>query len=287
MSKKNHLEGVVPDEIAERVALAGAADLIDDTYPFKTKMPRRRYEREKRALQVELLKMQRWVKDTQQKVVMIFEGRDAAGKGGTIKRFMEHINPRGARVVALGVPTETERGQWYFQRYIQHLPTAGEIVLFDRSWYNRAVIEPVMGFCTRQQYNEFLEQVAVVERSLVESGTHLFKFWFSVSRGEQFRRFKNREGDPLRRWKLSPVDQEVLGKWEEVTQYKNEMLRRTHKLYAPWTIVRSDGKKRARLNSIRHVLHSLPYTHKDTTVAIPPDARLVGTPSQMYSNFQR
>jgi polyphosphate kinase 2 len=285
MSPVSKLKDLVPPEIDARVASALPNDLIGTDYPFRTKMRRKQYEAEKRSLQIELLKLQKWVKESGQKVIMIFEGRDAAGKGGTIKRFMEHINPRGARVVALGVPTETERGQWYFQRYIQQLPTAGEIVLFDRSWYNRAVIEPVMGFCTETQYKEFLDQVHVVERSLVESGTHLFKFWFSVSREEQYRRFKKRDNDPLRRWKLSPVDQEVLGKWDEVTAYKNVMLKRTHRLYAPWTIVRSDGKKRARLNTIRHVLHELPYTFKDTEVAAPPDARLVGTPTQMYKNF--
>ncbi len=285
MTPESKLKDLVPAEIEEKVASALPNDLIGADYPFRTKMGRKQYEAEKRTLQIELLKLQKWVKDSGQKVVMIFEGRDAAGKGGTIKRFMEHINPRGARVVALGVPTETERGQWYFQRYIQQLPTAGEIVLFDRSWYNRAVIEPVMGFCTEPQYKEFLDQVHGVERSLVESGTHLFKFWFSVSREEQYRRFKKRDNDPLRRWKLSPVDQEVLGMWDEVTAYKNTMLKRTHRLYAPWTIVRSDGKKRARLNTIRHVLHELPYAFKDAEVAGPPDPRLVGTPTEMYKNF--
>lgn len=272
----------VPEYIRERVAQAEKKQLIGPNYPYPMKMNRRQYELEKSQLQIELLKMQKWVKDTGQKVVLVFEGRDAAGKGGTIKRFMEHMNPRGARVVALSIPTETERGQWYIQRYVQQLPTAGEIVMFDRSWYNRAVIEPVMGFCTDEQYRLFMEQIPVLERTLVESRIRLFKFWFSVSREEQYRRFKSRSHDPLKRWKLSPVDQEVLGKWDEVTEYRIKMFERTHTLYAPWTVIRSDGKKRARLNCIRHVLHKLPYLSKDETVAVAPDPKIVGTPQEMY-----
>lgn len=286
MAKKKDLDNMVPDEIREKVAKAKKKEMIGGDYPYERKMKRKEYEAEKEELQIELLKMQKWVEKTGQKIVMIFEGRDAAGKGGTIKRFMEHMNPRGAKVVALGVPTDTERGQWYFQRYVQQLPTAGEMALFDRSWYNRAVIEPVMGFCTDKQYKEFLEQAPVVERTLVESGIRLFKFWFTVSREEQFRRFKSREKDPLKRWKLSPVDQKVLGKWDDVTDAKIRMFELTHTLYAPWTIIRSDGKKRARLNCMRHVLHNLPYESKNEKVVIAPDPKIVGTPAELYEDLR-
>jgi polyphosphate kinase 2 len=282
----SQLKHAVPDEIAEKVRRAKKKEIIGEDYPYRHKMDREKYEAQKEKLQVELLKMQKWVKGTGQKMVMVFEGRDAAGKGGTIRRFMEHMNPRGARVVALGIPTETERGQWYFQRYIQQLPTEGEMVLFDRSWYNRGVIEPVMGFCTHKQHREFLDQVPVVERTLVDSGIRLFKFWFSVSREEQYRRFRSREQDPLKQWKLSPVDEKVLGKWDEVTKAKQLMFERTHTPFAPWTVIRSDGKKRARLNCIRHVLHSLPYNEKDERVVTAPDMKIVGTPFELYHDDQ-
>lgn len=283
---KKNIDDRVPDKIRKRVSEAKKKELIGSDYPYERKMKRKQYEAEKEELQIELLKMQKWVNENGQKIVMIFEGRDAAGKGGTIKRFMEHMNPRSARVVALSVPTETERGQWYFQRYIQQLPTEGELVLFDRSWYNRAVIEPVMGFCTKEEYKRFLEKAPIVEQTLVDSGIHLFKFWFSVSREEQFRRFKSREKNQLKRWKLSPVDQEVLGKWDDVTVAKIKMFERTHKLYAPWTVIRSDGKKRARLNCMRHVLHSLPYEFKDEKIAVAPDRKIVGTPAEMYEDIR-
>ncbi|WP_375541717.1 polyphosphate kinase 2 [Paraburkholderia sp. CNPSo 3281] len=232
-------------------------------YPYRNLMSRRAYERQKYRLQVELLKLQAWVRETGQRVVILFEGRDAAGKGGTIKRFMEHLNPRGARVVALEKPTEVERGQWYFQRYVQHLPSAGEIVLFDRSWYNRAGVEHVMGFCTPEEYADFMRQVPEFERQLIRSGIHLIKFWFSVSRGEQRRRFKERKVHPLKQWKLSPVDLASLDKWEAYTQAKEAMFSRTDIADAPWTVVRSDCKKRARLNAMRFVLHKLPYASRD------------------------
>ena len=286
MVMTSQLKHAVPDEIAEKVRRAKKKEIIGEDYPYRHKMDREKYEAQKEKLQVELLKMQKWVKGTGQKMVMVFEGRDAAGKGGTIRRFMEHMNPRGARVVALGIPTETERGQWYFQRYIQQLPTEGEMVLFDRSWYNRGVIEPVMGFCTHKQHREFLDQVPVVERTLVDSGIRLFKFWFSVSREEQYRRFRSREQDPLKQWKLSPVDEKVLGKWDEVTKAKQLMFERTHTPFAPWTVIRSDGKKRARLNCIRHVLHSLPYNEKDERVVTAPDMKIVGTPFELYHDDQ-
>ncbi|QDT09723.1 polyphosphate kinase 2 [Planctomycetes bacterium K23_9] len=245
-------------------------------YPYKNLMTRKSYEKQKYHLQVELLKLQQWVRATGQKLVILFEGRDAAGKGGTIKRFMEHLNPRGARVIALDKPTDSERGQWYFQRYVEHLPTAGEITLFDRSWYNRAGVERVMGFCDTDEYNEFVRQAPEFERNLTRSGIHMIKYWFSVSRKEQRRRFKEREKHPLKQWKLSPVDMASLDKWEEYTRAKEAMFFYTDTADAPWTVVKSDCKKRARLNAMRYVLHSLPYTGKSIETIGPVDPLLVG-----------
>jgi polyphosphate kinase 2 len=251
-------------------------------YPYKYRLSRRAYEGQKRLLQVELLKLQAWVRTTGQRVVILFEGRDAAGKGGTIKRFMEHLNPRGARVVALEKPTENERGQWYFQRYAQHLPTLGEIVMFDRSWYNRAGVERVMGFCSDREYLEFMRQTPEFERMLVRSGVHLFKFWFSVSRKEQRLRFEQRMTDPLKHWKLSPIDMASLDKWDEYTKAKEDMFFYTDTADAPWTVIKSDCKKRARLNAMRHILQSLPYTDKDETYIGKPDHLLVGSAQHIY-----
>ncbi len=245
-------------------------------YPYRNKMSRRNYERQKYRLQVELLKLQAWVRESGQRVIILFEGRDAAGKGGAIKRFMEHLNPRGARVVALEKPSESERGQWYFQRYIQHLPTKGEIVLFDRSWYNRAGVEHVMGFCTPQEYDEFMRQVPEFERHLVASGIHLFKFWFSVSQAEQRRRFGERKLHPLKQWKLSPVDLASLDKWDAYTRAKEAMFAHTDTADSPWIVIRSDCKKRARLNAMRHVLNRLPYANRDTQVVGLADPLIVG-----------
>ena len=245
-------------------------------YPYKNKMSRRRYEAEKYLLQVELLKFQAWVRETGARVVIVFEGRDAAGKGGTIKRFMEHMNPRGARVVALDKPTDAERGQWYFQRYVKHLPTAGEIVLFDRSWYNRAGVERVMGFCNPDEYAEFMRQCPEFERHLVHSGVHLVKFYFSVSRGEQRRRFESRRAHPLKQWKLSPVDEASLDKWDAYTKAKEAMFFNTDTAEVPWTVVKSDCKKRARLNSMRFVLNKMPYEGKDHTQIGAIDRMIVG-----------
>jgi polyphosphate kinase 2 len=259
-----------------------AEDWRDGGYPYKHLLSRRSYERKKYELQVELLKLQAWVKDTGQRVVILFEGRDAAGKGGTIKRFMEHLNPRGAHVVALEKPSEVERGQWYFQRYIEHLPTRGEIVLFDRSWYNRAGVERVMGFCTDEEYLEFMRQAPEFERNLVRSGLHLIKFWFSVSRKEQRRRFKERKSHPLKQWKLSPVDLASLDKWEEYTRAKEAMFFYTDTADAPWTVIKSDCKKRARLNAMRYVLHKLPYSNKDLDRIGPLDPLLVGRAHVVY-----
>lgn len=245
-------------------------------YPYKYKMLRRDYEEQKFILQTELLKLQAWVRETQQRLVILFEGRDAAGKGGTIKRFMEHLNPRGARVVALEKPSEVERGQWYFQRYVQHLPTAGEIVLFDRSWYNRAGVERVMGFCSEDEYDEFLRQAPEFERNLVRSGIHVIKFWFSVSREEQRRRFKERKVHPLKQWKLSPIDLASLDKWDDYTKAKESMFFATDTADSPWTVVKSDDKKRARLNALRYVLLSMPYKGKDLKRIGSLDDLLVG-----------
>jgi polyphosphate kinase 2 len=264
-----------------------ADDWREGGYPYKHLMSRRSYERKKYELQVELLKLQAWVKETGQRVVILFEGRDAAGKGGTIKRFMEHLNPRGAHVVALEKPSEVERGQWYFQRYIEHLPTRGEIVLFDRSWYNRAGVERVMGFCTDEEYLEFMRQAPEFERNLTRSGLHLIKFWFSVSRKEQRRRFKERKSHPLKQWKLSPVDLASLDKWDEYTKAKEAMFFYTDTADAPWTVIKSDCKKRARLNAMRYVLHKLPYTNKDLDRVGPLDPLLVGRAHVVYERGEK
>ena len=259
-----------------------ARDWRNGAYPYKNLLSRKSYEAQKYLLQVELLKLQLWAKEKGQRIVILFEGRDAAGKGGSIKRFMEHLNPRSARLVALEKPTETERGQWYFQRYVQHLPTAGEIVMFDRSWYNRAGVERVMGFCSESEYQEFIRQAPLFERQLVQSGVHLIKFWFSVSRREQRRRFKEREIHPLKQWKLSPVDLASLDKWDEYTKAKEAMFFETDTADAPWTVIKSDCKKRARLNAMRYVLHKLPYTSKDLTHIGALDHLLVGRAHVVY-----
>ena len=250
-------------------------------YPYRNLMGRRPYEQQKYRLQVELLKLQAWARETGQKVVILFEGRDAAGKGGTIKRFMEHMNPRGARVVALDKPTDAERGEWYFQRYVQHLPTAGEIVLFDRSWYNRAGVERVMGFCSDDEYREFMRQAPEFERQLIRSGIHLVKFWFSVSRHEHQRRFAERQSHPLKQWKLSPIDMASLDKWDDYTVAKEEMFLRTDSDESPWIVVKSDCKKRARLNAMRYVLHLMPYSNKDHGRIEGLDPLIVGRPGGM------
>ena len=287
------IDGASPDEVKTlRRALfdrptEGPAEGVDPDleltpgwreggYPYKNLMSRRAYEKQKYRLQVELLKLQARVKESGQRVVILFEGRDAAGKGGTIKRFMENLNPRGARVVALEKPSEIERGQWYFQRYIEHLPTRGEIVLFDRSWYNRAGVERVMGFCTDAEYEEFMRQAPEFERHLVRSGMHVFKFWFSVSRAEQRRRFKERKAHPLKQWKLSPVDLASLDKWDAYTLAKEAMFLHTDTSDAPWTVIKSNCKKRARLNAIRYLLHRLPYTRKDALSIGKVDTLIVG-----------
>lgn len=256
-------------------------------YPYHERMRRSQYEHNKQDLQVELLKVQSWVKETGQRIIVLFEGRDAAGKGGTIKRFMEHLNPRGARVVALDKPTEAEQGQWYFQRYIEHFPTAGEIVFFDRSWYNRAGVERVMGFCKPIEYLEFLRQAPALERMLVNSGIILFKYWFSVSREEQLRRFVARRDDPLKHWKLSPIDIKSLDRWDDYTEAKKAMFFHTDTADAPWTVIKSDDKKRARINCMRHFLHVLPYPSKNPKVAGEPDPILVGSAAKVIDADER
>jgi polyphosphate kinase 2 len=255
---------------------------LDNISPYKDKIKRRVYEKEKYGLQIELLKLQKWVKENNKKLLIIFEGRDAAGKGGTIKRMMEHLNPRGAKVVALEKPTEKERNQWYFQRYVKHLPSAGEIVLFDRSWYNRSGVEKVMGFCTEKEYFTFLEQVPMLEKMLSDSGTIIVKFWFSVGQQEQKDRFTARESHPLKQWKLSPVDKASLNKWEDYTEAKERMFIYTDKPYAPWVIVKSDDKKRGRLNAIKHILHTIDYSNKSQDTSIIPDPLIVGTSAKIY-----
>jgi len=251
------------------------------TYPYKNRIRRGTYETHKEELQVELLKVQNWVKQTGQRIVVLCEGRDAAGKGGTIKRFMEHLNPRAAQVVALEKPTEREQGQWYFQRYIEHLPSTGEMVFFDRSWYNRAGVERVMGFCSSLDYLEFMRQVPEVERMLARSGIRLFKYWFSVTHEEQMERFGQRQQDPLKQWKLSPIDELSQDKWAEYTEAKESMFFYTDTADAPWTVIKSDDKKRARLNCMQHFLSNLEYTDKDRHVVRGPDPLIVGTPSQV------
>ncbi len=245
-------------------------------YPYSKKLARRDYETQKAQLQAELLKVQLWAQETGQRFVLLFEGRDAAGKGGTIKRFTEHLNPRAARVIALNKPTDEERGQWYFQRYIKELPTTGEMVFNDRSWYNRAGGERVMGFCQPNEYLEFMRQTPELERMLVRSGIRLYKYWFSVTQAEQRARFESRETDPLKRWKLSPIDKASLDKWEDYTEAKEAMFFYTDTADAPWTVIKSNDKKRARLNCMRHFLSSLSYPDKNLEVVSEPDLLIVG-----------
>lgn len=250
-------------------------------YPYTKKLSRKIYETEKAKIQAELLKVQLWAQETGQKFVILMEGRDAAGKGGTIKRFMEHLNPRYARVVALTKPGEKETGQWFFQRYLQHLPTSGEIVFYDRSWYNRAGVERVMGFCSPTEYLEFMREAPDLERMLVRSGIRLFKYWFSVTQDEQLARFKSREIDPLKRWKLSPIDKASLDKWDDYTEAKEAMFFYTDTADAPWTVVKSNDKKRARLNCMRHFLSNIDYPGKDMSIVGVPDPLIIGQAGQV------
>ncbi|MDP3973191.1 MAG: polyphosphate kinase 2 [Candidatus Nanopelagicales bacterium] len=283
------VEGTL-DEIDDPVLLGPNGTPVDtwrEGYPYTERLTRHEYELNKRLLQIELLKVQNWVKDTGARVIMVFEGRDAAGKGGTIKRFMEHLNPRGARVVALNKPTIEESTQWYFQRYIKHLPTAGEIVLFDRSWYNRAGVERVMDFCTDAQYELFMRQAPEFERMLVDDGVLLFKFWFSVSRKEQVTRFTIRRIDPVRQWKLSPMDLASLDRWDDYSRAKQAMIDNTDTPWAPWTVVRSNDKKRGRIETMRWVLANLSYPGKNERIVGTPDPYIVGPPAIVYEHGEQ
>jgi polyphosphate kinase 2 len=270
---------VEDDDDDDPVLLAkdgGPVDTWRESYPYEERMPRPEYDRAKRLLQIELLKLQYWIKDSGERLVILFEGRDAAGKGGTIKRFMEHLNPRGSRVVAREKPSEREATQWYFQRYIAHLPSAGELVFFDRSWYNRAGVERVMNLTSRKEYLEFMRQAPELERMLVRSGIHLVKFWFSVSRHEQRTRFAIRQIDPVRQWKLSPMDLASLDKWDDYTEAKEAMFFYTDTADAPWTVIKSNDKKRARVEAMRYLLSRFEYKDKDHELVGTPDPLIVG-----------
>ncbi|TCC47594.1 polyphosphate kinase 2 [Kribbella capetownensis] len=278
---------VLEEEDDDPVLLRADGTPVDtwrEGYPYGERLAREIYDRDKRLLQIELLKLQYWVKRSQQRLVIVFEGRDAAGKGGTIKRFMEHLNPRGARIVALEKPTEREQTQWYFQRYVEHLPSAGEMVLFDRSWYNRACVERVMGFCAQDEYEEFLRQAPEFERMLVRSGILLVKLWFSVSQAEQQTRFTIRQIDPVRQWKLSPTDLASLDKWGAYTEAKEAMFHYTDTGDAPWTVVKSNDKKRARLEAMRHVLSLYDYADKDVELVGRPDPKILGPAAEVLEH---
>ena len=267
-----------PAEVRREIEDWGKGEILSRYHPYAQRWKKKVYKARLRACQVELVKLQRWLKDSRQRVVIVFEGRDAAGKGGTIKRFRDYMNPRGARLVALPKPTETEATQWYFQRYINHLPAGGECVFFDRSWYNRGVVEKVFGFCTDEERAHWFRQVGPFEKMLVDEGIHLFKFWLNVDRAAQLKRFLKREQDPLKQWKLSAIDVEGLKRWEAYTGAISETLTLTHEPDAPWTIIRSDDKRRARVNAIRTVLHALDYDRKDLSQVGPVDTMIAGGP---------
>ena len=267
-----------PESVRNAIKRSDKSDIISTSYPHQERLARKVYEGQLAKLQIELVKMQAWATESGSRVAIVFEGRDAAGKGGTIKRFRENLNPRGARVVALSKPTEKEMGEWYFQRYIKHLPTSGGMTFFDRSWYNRGVVEHVFGFCKPEQREVFFNQVKDVEKMITSDGVHLFKFWLNVGREEQLRRFLGRESDPLKQWKLSWIDVEGLKKWDEYSAAIAETLERSHSDVAPWTIIRSDDKRRARLNAIRTVLHALDYTNKDAKAIGDIDTAICGGP---------
>ena len=274
----HYFETDAPADIRARIVNGGKKDVLNPAYPYPRTLKNKDYLVEYDALQIELVKLQAWAKETGQRIAVVFEGRDAAGKGGTIKRLRENLNPRGARVVALSKPSDKEQSEWYFQRYIQHLPSAGEIVFFDRSWYNRGVVEKVFGFCDDDQRAHFFTQTPEFEKMLVDEGIHLFKFWLNVGRAEQLRRFMKRESDPLKQWKLSWIDVEGLKKWDAYTTAIGETFEHTHTDHAPWTIIRSDDKRRARLAAMRRVLSALEYTHKDAHAIGQIDSAVSGGP---------
>ncbi|WP_299416868.1 polyphosphate kinase 2 [uncultured Sulfitobacter sp.] len=271
-------ENDAPTDIRLAIQTADKSEILSETYPHRKRMGRKSYERQMAALQIELVKLQSWVRESGTRIAMVFEGRDAAGKGGTIGRFRMNLNPRAARVVALSKPSDTEQSQWYFQRYIKHLPAAGDMVFFDRSWYNRGVVEPVFGFCTPAQNAHFFSQVQPFEQMLVDDNVHLFKFWLNVGRAEQLRRMLKRESDPLKQWKLSGIDVKGLHLWDAYSAAIQDTLSRSHTDIAPWTIVRSDDKRRARLNAIRTVLHTFDYTRKDKDAIGRIDPKICGGP---------
>ena len=272
-----------PEEIRAAVHAAAGNTILGESYPHDKPMKRDPYHRDLQALQIQLVRLQAWVKATGARVAVVFEGRDAAGKGGTIKRFREFLNPRQARIVALPAPTERERGSWYFQRYVEQLPAGGEIVLFDRSWYNRAVVEHVFGFCTADERDRFFLQLPDFEKMLVEDGIHLFKLWLNVGRAEQLNRMLSREGDPLKQWKLSQIDVEGLRRWDEYSAAITETLELTHEVRAPWTVIRSDDKRRARIEAIRRVLIGIEYDGKDPAAVGVPDPGVTGGPSLIHA----
>ncbi|WP_299558499.1 polyphosphate kinase 2 [uncultured Sulfitobacter sp.] len=273
-----YYENDAPEEIRAAVAGGKKHTILFSTYPHDRHLGRKSYTAQMALLQIEMVKLQAWVRETGTRIAMVFEGRDAAGKGGTIERFRTNLNPRNARIVALSKPTESEASQWYFQRYVKHLPAAGDMIFFDRSWYNRAVVEPVFGFCTPDQNTRFFNQVQPFEQMIVESGVHLFKFWLNVGRAEQLRRMLSRESDPLKQWKLSRIDVQGLHLWDAYTAAIQDTLARTHTAFAPWTVVRSDDKRRARLNAMRRVLHHFDYTRKDAEAIGPIDPAICGGP---------
>ena len=277
----DYYENEAPAWLREGIAGAGRKDMLDPTYPYDDRMDKEEYEQTLAALQIELVKMQDWVLRTGARVVVIFEGRDAAGKGGTISRVRENLNPRVVRTVALAKPTPKEAGEWYFQRYIKHLPSAGGVTLFDRSWYNRGVVEHVFGFCTPEERQNWFAQVPDFERLLVADGIHLVKIWLNVGRGEQLRRFLDREADPLKHWKLSSIDVKGLAKWDDYTAAISETLTRTHTEHAPWTVVRGEDKRRGRIGAIRHILSALPCDLADPAVVGARDPLIVGGPEMI------
>ncbi|AKS45956.1 polyphosphate kinase 2, PA0141 family [Octadecabacter temperatus] len=270
-----------PSEVRDEIEDAKKGEILATDFPYDKKWKRSEYEDALATIQIELVKMQAWARETGQRIAIVFEGRDAAGKGGTIKRFRENLNPRGARVVALSKPTDAEAGQWYFQRYIQHLPTAGEIVCFDRSWYNRGVVEKVFGFCDDKQRDKWFEQVNPFEQMLVDEGIKVFKIWLTVDRAAQLQRFMDRESDPLKQWKLSWIDVEGLKKWDEYSAAISETLAKTHTDDTPWLVVRSADKRRARVNAIRAVLQQLDYTGKNAAALGDVDPKITGGPEHL------
>lgn len=275
-----YFEEEAPKAMRKAIEKAGKNDILDPTYPYKESMDKDEYEQQLEDSQIELVKMQRWIVENDKRVVIVFEGRDAAGKGGAIKRLTLNLNPRVANVVALGKPSDRERGEWYFQRYISHLPTSGALTIFDRSWYNRAGVEPVMGFASKSQTDQFFDQAPEFEKLLVEDGVILIKIWLSVSRAEQLRRFLEREADPLKHWKISPIDVAALGKWTDYSKARKRMFQKTDTKKAPWTVIRSEDKRRARLAVIRTVLQAIPYKDRNKKIAKTPDRKICGTPGK-------